>query len=65
MAIPSTLGGMFSLLFTINENSIEMLATVPSFKSRRIKEINHFLNLKCCLLQGGEHYLNNATSASV
>lgn len=62
---PINLGGMFSLLFEINENYIQMLATVPSFKSRRTKEINHYLNLKCPLLQGDEHHLNNATSLSV
>lgn len=59
------LGGMFSLLFEINENCTQMLATVPSFKSRRTKEINHYLNLKCPLQQGGEHHLNNATPLSV
>lgn len=41
-----------------------MLATVPSFKSRT-KEINHYLNLKCPLLQGDEHHLNNAMPSSV
>lgn len=34
---PIDLGGMFSLLFEINENLIQMPATVPSFKSRRTK----------------------------
>lgn len=61
---PINLGGMFSLLFEINENCIQMLATVPSFKTQT-KEINHYLNLKCPLLQGDEHHLNNAMPSSV